>query len=85
MEQNNQMVKQNMETYGRSQHTWRDELREFIEACMEVDCSNDIKRRQKARAVKRRKRQRKRKNRTIALCIVARACNKAFRGIIEKS
>lgn len=85
MEQNNQMVNQDMETYGWSQHTWRDELRAFIEACAEVDCSHDIKCRQKARIAKRLKRQRKRKNRTMALCIVAGACNKAFWGIIEKS
>lgn len=77
---NNQMVKQDMETYSRSQRTWRDE---FIEACMEVDCSNYIKRRQKAKAVKSLKRQRKRRNRTIALCTVAGACNKAFRGLLK--
>ena len=77
------MVKQDMETYSRSQRTWRDEFREFIEACAETDCSNEIKRRQKAKAAKNRKRQRKRRNRTIALFTVAGACNKAFRGLLK--
>lgn len=80
---NNQMVKQDMETYSRSQRTWRDEFREFIEACMEADCSNEIKRRQKAKAAKNLKRQRKRRNRTIVLCTVAGTCNKAFRGLLK--
>lgn len=77
------MVKQDMETYSRSQRTWRDEFREFIEACMEADCSNEIKRRQKAKAAKNLKRQRKRRNRTIVLCTVAGTCNKAFRGLLK--
>lgn len=42
MELNNQMAKHDTESYGRSQRTWCDEFREFIEACMEADCSNEI-------------------------------------------
>lgn len=80
---NNQMAKQDTESYSWSQRTWRDEFREFIEACMEADCSNEIKRRQKAKAAKNLKKQRKRRNRTIALCTVAGACNKAFRGLLK--
>lgn len=80
---NNRMVKQNTETCSQSQRTCRDEFRDFIEACMEADCSNEIKRRQKAKAAKNLKRQRKRKNRTIVLCTVAGTCNKAFRGLLK--
>lgn len=80
---NNQMAKQDTESYSWSQRTWRDEFREFIEACVEADCSNEIKRRQKAKAAKNLKKQRKRRNRTIALCTVAGACNKAFRGLLK--
>lgn len=83
MELNNQMAKHDTESYGRSQRTCRDEFRDFIEACMEADCSNEIKRRQKAKAAKNLKRQRKRKNRTIVLCTVAGTCNKAFRGLLK--
>lgn len=83
MELNNQMAKPDTESYGRSQRTWCDEFREFIEACMEADCSNEIKRRQKAKAAKNLKRQRKRRNRTIVLCTVAGTCNKAFRGLLK--
>lgn len=80
---NNRMVKQNTETCSQSQCTWRDEFRDFIEACAETDCSDYIKYRQKARAAKSLKRQRKRRNRTIAFCTVAGACNKAFRGLLK--
>lgn len=72
-----QPVRRNEQPYS-EQQVQREGLKEFFDAVMSIDFSDERKRRQEAKIAKSLKRQRKRRNRTIALGIVAHSIHKGI-------